>query len=114
MATDSKLTGSSANDYSTSQDVKTDPYLTSESAPPAYSTLSGAVAADMASLSVGDPKEMISVPMIHSHENTRLRDVLIPFSSKKGKIKQTVIVRKMTREYDAPSSSIDSVSKMCD
>ncbi|KAJ4992862.1 hypothetical protein SVAN01_01566 [Stagonosporopsis vannaccii] len=58
------------------------------------------VAADMSSLLHGNPKDIISVPMVHSNENTRLRDVLIPFKRVRGKgITQSVVVRKMTREH---------------
>lgn len=57
------------------------------------------MAADMQSLSVGDPKEQITVPMIHTHESTRLRDAFIPFSKGRGKVTQTVVARRMTREY---------------
>jgi hypothetical protein len=64
-----------------------------------YSSLPETIAADMASLSHGDAKEMISVPMIHSTETTRLRDAILPFGGRRRKIEQTVIVRKMTREY---------------
>ena len=52
----------------------------------------------MQSLSIGDPKETISVPMVHSTEQTRKRDLFLPFG-KKGTVTQTVIVRKMTREH---------------
>lgn len=67
-------------------------------APPAYASLPEAVAADMISLSHGDPNETISVPMIHSTTQQRKRDLLLPFG-KRGAVTQTVIVRKMTREY---------------
>ncbi|KAF2624073.1 hypothetical protein BU25DRAFT_413946 [Macroventuria anomochaeta] len=60
--------------------------------PPAYT----AVALDMHSLAIGDPREQINVPMIHSSESTRLRDA---FNPRRGKVTQTVIVRKMTREH---------------
>lgn len=51
----------------------------------------------MQSLSIGDPQETISVPMVHSTEQTRKRDLFLPFG-KKGEVKQTVIVRKMKRD----------------
>ena len=52
----------------------------------------------MNSLSVGDPKETISVPMVLSTEVKRKRDIFLP-SGKQPVVKQTVIVRKMTREH---------------
>ncbi|KAH7069021.1 hypothetical protein BKA63DRAFT_520467 [Paraphoma chrysanthemicola] len=66
--------------------------------PPAYSSLPEAVAGDMQSLLVGDPQEIIAVPMVHSTEQTRKRDLLLPFG-KRGAVTQTVLVRKMTREH---------------
>ena len=51
----------------------------------------------MNSLLVGDPKETISVPMIHSVEQKRKRDYLVPFST--GTVTQHVTARKMTREH---------------
>ncbi|KAF2848419.1 hypothetical protein T440DRAFT_481005 [Plenodomus tracheiphilus IPT5] len=66
--------------------------------PPVYSSLPEAVAADMLSLRIGDPKDTISVPMIHSTMLQRKRDLLLPFG-KRGAVTQTVIVRKMTREH---------------
>lgn len=50
----------------------------------------------MQSLAVGDPKETISVPMIHSVEKRNLKKL---FSSERKTISQTVIVRKMPREH---------------
>ncbi|KAH7088890.1 hypothetical protein FB567DRAFT_522559 [Paraphoma chrysanthemicola] len=52
----------------------------------------------MQSLLVGDPKEVIAVPMVQSIEQTRKRDLFLPFG-KRGVVTQTVLVRKMTREY---------------
>lgn len=52
----------------------------------------------MQSLGVGDPKATISVPMIHSTEQKRKRDLFLPMG-KRGAVTQTVIVRKMTREH---------------
>jgi hypothetical protein len=62
-----------------------------------HASLPEAVAADMQSLLTGDPKAMISVPMVHSTEQKRKRDFLLPL--KRGTVTQTVIVRKMTREH---------------
>jgi hypothetical protein len=66
--------------------------------PPAYTSLPEAVAADMRSLSIGDPKEIITVPMIHSTEQKRKRDLFLPMG-KKGVVTRTVLARKMTREH---------------
>ncbi|KAF2829445.1 hypothetical protein CC86DRAFT_404085 [Ophiobolus disseminans] len=66
--------------------------------PQPYNSLSEAVAADMQSLSVGDPSATISVPMVHSTELKRKRDLFFPMG-KRGVVTQTVIVRKMTREH---------------
>jgi hypothetical protein len=52
----------------------------------------------MQSLGVGDLQEVILVPMVHSTEQTRKRDLFLPFG-KRGVVTQTVIVRKMTREH---------------
>lgn len=52
----------------------------------------------MHSLQVGDPKEVISVPMIHSTEKKRIRDIFLPLG-KRGTVTQTVVVRKMPREH---------------
>ncbi|CAO2650134.1 Nn.00g014260.m01.CDS01 [Neocucurbitaria sp. VM-36] len=68
------------------------------SAPPAYTSLPQAVSAGMESLRIGDPKDSISVPMVLSTEQKRKRDIFLP-GGKPGKVTQTVIVRKMTREY---------------
>ncbi|KAF1848936.1 uncharacterized protein K460DRAFT_364874 [Cucurbitaria berberidis CBS 394.84] len=62
--------------------------------PPAYE----AVAANMQSLSIGDPAESISVPMVMSTEQKRKRDIFLP-GGKPGKVTQSVFVRKMTRDY---------------
>ena len=51
----------------------------------------------MDSLRTGDPAETISVPMVHTTEQKRKRDLFLPMG-KKGETTQTVIVRKMTRE----------------
>jgi hypothetical protein len=64
-----------------------------------HPAIAEAVAADMQSLFQGDLNETISVPMIHSTDNQRLRDAIIPFRSGRGnKTTQTVVIRKMTRE----------------
>ena len=68
------------------------------SAPPAYTSLPEAVSAGMQSLRIGDAKEGISVPMVLSTEQKRKRDIFLP-GGKPGKVTQTVIVRKMTREH---------------
>ncbi|KAJ4288596.1 hypothetical protein N0V90_011833 [Kalmusia sp. IMI 367209] len=54
------------------------------------------VSVDMANLSSGDPKETISVPMIHSTENINFKKL---FSKNRKEVTQTVIVRKMPREW---------------
>jgi hypothetical protein len=52
----------------------------------------------MLSLNIGNPKEMITVPMIHSTEQKRKRDLFLPMG-KRGVVTQTVLARKMTREH---------------
>ena len=52
----------------------------------------------MTSLSIGDPSETISVPMISRMYKKSIHDAN-PFSRKTGKVTQTVAVRKMTREF---------------
>jgi hypothetical protein len=52
----------------------------------------------MQSLMTGDPKATITVPMVHTTEQKRKRDLFLPMG-KKGTITQTVIMRKMTREH---------------
>jgi SRSO17 transposase len=47
-------------------------------------------------LAIGDPKETISVPMIHSSETINWRKYL---SKDRSVVNHTVIVRKMPREY---------------
>jgi len=54
------------------------------------------VGADVRALAVGDPKETISVPMIHSTETINWRKYL---SKDRSVVNHTVIVRKMPREY---------------
>lgn len=49
----------------------------------------------MQSLSVGDPKEVISVPMIHSTETVNFKKLL---SKNRKTITRTVVVRRMQRE----------------
>lgn len=51
----------------------------------------------MNSLSIGDPEETISIPMILSTEQKRKRDHFLP-TSKPPTVKQTVVVRKMKRK----------------
>lgn len=51
----------------------------------------------MESLRIGDPNETISVPMVHTTEQKRKRDLLLPMG-RKGVTTQTVIARNMTRE----------------
>jgi hypothetical protein len=74
------------------------PSSSSSPPPPAYTSLPEAIAADMHSLSIGDPREMITVPMIHSTEQKRKRDLFLP-GGKKGVVTRTVLARKMTREH---------------
>ncbi|KAG9185402.1 hypothetical protein G6011_07946 [Alternaria panax] len=50
------------------------------------------------SLSIGDPREDISVPTIHSIEQKRKRDLFLP-GGKRGTVTQMVLVRTMTREH---------------
>ena len=50
----------------------------------------------MRSLAVGDPDEVISVPMIHSTEKKSFKNMLL---REVGKVSQTVVVRKMPRGY---------------
>jgi hypothetical protein len=52
----------------------------------------------MLSLSMGDPKEMITVPMIHSIEQKRKRGLLLPMG-KGGVVMRTIVARQMTREH---------------
>lgn len=66
--------------------------------PPAYTSLPEAIAAGMQSLMVGDPNEEISVPMIHSIEQKRKRDLFLP-GGRNGIVTRTVLVRKMAREH---------------
>ncbi|KAF2261772.1 hypothetical protein CC78DRAFT_570261 [Lojkania enalia] len=76
------------------------------SPPPTYTTtdepakhlksLEEEVVADMDTLLHGDPDETVSVPMIHTSEQTSLRGF---FKGKGTKITQTVIVRKMPRSW---------------
>ncbi|KAF1939490.1 hypothetical protein EJ02DRAFT_408464 [Clathrospora elynae] len=87
--------------YNESEDTQPPP-------PPEYTSLPEAVAADMLSLSIGDPKETISVPMIHSTEQKRKRDLFLPMG-KRGVVTQTVVVRKMTREHYLKRYAIDAV-----
>jgi hypothetical protein len=54
--------------------------------PQMHASLPEAVAADMQSLLTGDPKAMISVPMVHSTEQKRKRDFLLPL--KRGTVTQ--------------------------
>jgi hypothetical protein len=82
----------------TSKMKLTIPSSCSSPPPPAYTSLPEAIAADMHSLSIGDPKEMINVPMIHSTEQKRKRDLFLP-GGKKGVVTRTVLARKMTREH---------------
>lgn len=73
-------------------------YTPDSSHPPTYESLSTALRSDMSSLSVGDPQETISVPMILRRESNSLHNYN-PFSRKSGAVTQSVIVRKMTREH---------------
>ena len=50
----------------------------------------------MASLQYGDPKETISVPMVHSTETVNFRKL---FSKNRKEVTHSVIVRKMPREW---------------
>jgi hypothetical protein len=50
----------------------------------------------MRSLAVGDPNEIIAVPMIHSIDKRSLKNIIL---REVGKVSQTVIVRKMRRSY---------------
>lgn len=50
----------------------------------------------MASLSNGDPQEVISVPMIHSAENINWKKIM---SKDRKSVTQSVIIRKMPREW---------------
>jgi hypothetical protein len=54
------------------------------------------VSADVHALAVGDPKETITVPMIHSSETINWRKYM---SKDRSVITHTVIVRKMPREH---------------
>lgn len=54
------------------------------------------LSADMASLSEGDPKETISVPMIHSTEDINWKKL---WSKDRKVVTHSVIVRKMPREW---------------
>ncbi|KAL5455394.1 hypothetical protein PMIN06_004478 [Paraphaeosphaeria minitans] len=54
------------------------------------------VSADMASLSEGDPRETISVPMVHSVENINWKKL---WAKDRKVITYSVIVRKMPREW---------------
>ncbi|KAF2642028.1 hypothetical protein P280DRAFT_468498 [Massarina eburnea CBS 473.64] len=71
------------------------PASSSSTAPPAYSLVDD-VSASIRSLREGDPKETISVPMIHSTETRNYKKLL---SKDRKTVTQTVIVRKMPREY---------------
>ncbi|KAF2683610.1 hypothetical protein K458DRAFT_304294, partial [Lentithecium fluviatile CBS 122367] len=61
-----------------------------------HPSLADAVTADVRALGVGDPKETISVPMIHSSETINYRKY---FSKDRSVVNHTVIARKMPREY---------------
>jgi hypothetical protein len=67
----------------------------SQNAPQPLSLQAG-VRADMSSLLQGDPDETVLVPMIHSTEKKSLKAMLVGGT---GKVQQTVIVRKMKREW---------------
>jgi hypothetical protein len=54
------------------------------------------VSADIRAMRDGDPKETISVPMIHSMQNTNYKKL---FSKDRKTVTRTVIVRQMPREY---------------
>ncbi|KAF2651696.1 hypothetical protein K491DRAFT_606381, partial [Lophiostoma macrostomum CBS 122681] len=64
--------------------------------PPQYSSLAEEVNDEMRSLAVGDPDEIIAVPMIHSTDKKSLKNMIF---REVGKVSQTVIVRKMRRSY---------------
>ncbi|CAO2653431.1 Nn.00g028420.m01.CDS01 [Neocucurbitaria sp. VM-36] len=88
-----------AEDSRATQEQQAPPYSTAESSrPPTYESLSAAVHSGMSSLTVGDPQETISVPMITRRESFSLHNYN-PFSRKSGEVTQTVIIRKMTRDY---------------
>jgi hypothetical protein len=78
------------------QDAPT--YTPDTSNPSTYDSLAAAVHMNMSSLSTGHPSETISVPMISRMHKKNIHD-LNPFSRKTGKVTQTVMVRKMTREF---------------
>jgi hypothetical protein len=73
-------------------------YIPSTSNPPSYSSLDAKLRADMSSLGTGDPSETISVPMISRTVANSIHNYN-PFSRKSGAVKQSVTVRKMTREF---------------
>jgi hypothetical protein len=73
-------------------------YTPDTSQPTNYDSLASAVRSEFTSLSIGDPSETISVPMISRMHEKSIHD-LNPFSRKTGKVTQTVAVRKMTREF---------------
>lgn len=66
----------------TASDMNSNPTQNDDVAPPSYTE----IANTMHALALGDPRERISVPMVHT-------------SSQGGRTVQTVVVRKMTREY---------------
>jgi hypothetical protein len=73
-------------------------YAPDTSDPPTYDEVVASVRAELNALSTGDPKEIVSVPMISRMHHKSVHD-LNPFSKKTGRITQTVQARKMTREF---------------
>jgi hypothetical protein len=61
-----------------------------------HPSLVDVVSANVHALRVGDPKETISVPMIHSSETINWKKY---FSKDRSVVTHTVIVRKMPREH---------------
>jgi hypothetical protein len=102
MASPANMSKEKIEAHSTStthQDHETPPtYTPSTSNPPTYSSLDAKLRADMSSLATGDPAETISVPMISRTVANSIHNYN-PFSRKSGAVKQSVTVRKMTREF---------------
>jgi hypothetical protein len=73
-------------------------YSPDTSEPPSYEEVTAHVRSELDKLHTGDPKEIISVPMISRMHHKSVHD-LNPFSKKTGRITQTVQSRKMSREF---------------
>lgn len=74
---------------STTEDANNTSIPYDNAPPPSYTELAN----DIHNFTLGDPRERISVPMVHT-------------SSQRGRTVQTVVVRKLTREYVPSQQSL--------